>query len=421
MKREFATMEAGLQAFIEQPDQPTLILDMADCDSAFPFGVLKNWDRQWPSHIFLLFPFDCPDSAAYLQRCVDSLAMQIRAGNEFLVEDEQAPWPPLPLACSDPAGQPAARLQAAIEHIRRCVPAHACIVWGFAPASIGDPNGYLELIIRLLALEDVEPWMEGQRFIVRDDRAAPFLLPRFADAQAHHTCVLSIDFSVAKAADGLARSVNDPALPVAERMQALTQLAAFDLAHGRLDQASQKYALLHAYHHQQDDSIGQALALGGAGDVATRQGNHALARQRYQQALAQAADGNDLSVTLNLLMAAGGSCLRVGRCGEAQSYLELAERCAGKLMFLNAKLDALEQLGEAQRGAGKLTEAARTWVTAKDLALQFGCLEPCRSILDRLIALCANAGLREQVRGFTAEKTALDDGTPKTAPVESVQ
>ena len=64
MQREFATMEAGLQAFIEQPDQPTLILDMADGDSAFPFGVLKNWDRQWPSHIFLLFPFDCPDSAA---------------------------------------------------------------------------------------------------------------------------------------------------------------------------------------------------------------------------------------------------------------------------------------------------------------------------------------------------------------------
>ena len=418
MRREFAALELGLKEFIEQPDYPTLVLDMDDGDAAFPFGVLQNWDRQWRSHVFLLFPFDCTSVDSYLQQCFDALAMQIDAANETLATDGQPAWPPLPLTCVDPRGHPGARLQAAIMHVRACVQAHANIVWAFVPSSIADVTGYTKLIVRLLALEGVENWMASHRFIVRDNHAKPHLLPKLVQVDSRNTCVLRVDFSVAKAADTLVQNLNNPKMPLSERMDALVQLAAFDLAHGRLEQALEKYDLLHAYHRQQGTISGRALALGGAADVVAAKGDEAQAKRYYQQALALAAPGKDLPVTLNLLMSVGKLCLRLEQYDEAEGYLELADRCAGRLVFLNAKIDAMENLGAAQFGAGKPAEAARTWDAAKNLCREFDCHEPWRSILDRLIALHSGASMHDRAEVYRREKAswveppALDNVKP---------
>jgi tetratricopeptide (TPR) repeat protein len=404
MRREFVAMESAMQTFIEQPDYPTLILNGSDGDIIFPVRVLQNWDRQWDSPLFLIFPFECKAVGDYIQQCMDLLVLQIEAVNEELMAQGEESWPPLPLVCLDPRQAPRNRLRAAIDYVRSMVPDDADIVWGLLPAIISDPAGYKTMILPLLALTGFEDWMNGHRFLIRDDRSKPFLLLDLQREKADGVLVLNIDFSPGRAADAMVRTVNDPNAAVPERMQALMQLAAFDIAYQRYDQALEKYNLLHTYHAEQKDAVGQALALGGAGDVAMRLGNMEEAKKRYQQALAVAAPDGNLPVLLNLLQSAGECCMHLGQPGEAEGYLDLANQTAGKLISPYAKIQIMEKLGIVQLSQRKAREAAQTWTAAKDLCREFECPELAKSILDRLINLYSLAGMQEQAGEFAQEK-----------------
>jgi hypothetical protein len=415
MRREFVAMESALREFVEQPDYPTLIIDCTDNDVVFPINVFQNWERQWDGPVFLNFPFECNDVAHYVQQCMNRLVAEIDIGNEERRSRGETPWPPLPLLCSDIRQLPSIRLYAAIEHVRGLVPEGIDIVWGLLPGALGDPVGYKTMIAPLLALDGFEDWLEGHRFLLRDNRAAPFLLPDLAGEEADHVLTLRVDFSTARVADTLVKAVNDPNFPLPERMQALSQLAAFDYAYQRYDQALEKYALLHSYHMQQGDAVGQALALTGAGDVVARRGGLQEAKTRYQQALAVAGPTHNLAVMLNPLMAVGDCCLSLQQYDEAEGYLALANQCAGRLISPYAKIEAMEKLGVAQLAQHNAAEAAETWRTAKDLCRQFGFVERGRAILDRLITLYAQAGRRQQAKEYEREQEQFGQEPPALA------
>jgi tetratricopeptide (TPR) repeat protein len=411
MRREFVAIESALQVFIEQPDYPTLIVNGGDGDIVFPVRGLQNWEKQWTSHVFQIFPFECNDVGDYLRTCLDLLNMQIQAVNEKPMPEDE-PWPPLPLVCLDPRQAPCKRLRAAIEYVREHVHHDTDIVWGFLPSGIGDRMGYKAMIAPLLAPTGDQDWMNGHRFLVRDCRAEPFLLPDLNREKADDVLVLDVDFSPEKSADATVRTVNDSNIPIAERMQALIQLAGIDLAHQRYNQALEKYALLYSHYAQQQDAVGQALALGGAGDVAMRLGNGVEAKRRYQQALAVAAPDGNLAVLLNLLQAAGECCLRLEQFEEAEGYLNLADQTAGKLISPYAKITALEKLGVAQLGQRKAIMAVQSWIAAKDLCLEFECPQLALPILDRLIAAYSKAGRSLEAKAYELEKLAFVGGAP---------
>ena len=407
MQREFAATDAALGEFIEQPDYPTLVLGASDLDTVLAFKMLQERDRRDARRVYLLFPFECDAPGHYLTQCMQSLAAQIAAENQARAEARIEPWAELPLLCTDPAQSPAQRLRAAIEHVRTLVANGVVIVWGLMPSTVASTTDYREMVLPLLALDGFETWMEGHRFCVRDDRSRRFLLPQEQRAKAQHVLVLDLDFSPEKTADTLVAVLNDAACSLAERMQAAIQLAALDLAHGRLDRALEKYRLLYGWHREQRNPAGQALALGGIGDVATRSGQHADASRWYAHALDAAADSGNLGVALNLLMASGESCLRLKQPARAIEYFELASRGADKLMFPHAAVDALEKLGVALLGARKTVEAARAWTDAKALSERFGCEHQRLSLLERLAALYAQAGLKTQAKAYEMEKDRI--------------
>lgn len=407
MHREFAATDAALGDFIEQPDYPTLVLGATDLDIALVFKMLQERDRRDAQRIYLLFPFECDTPGRYLQQCMQSLAAQIAAENQARREEGIAPWAELPLFCTDPGQLPARRLKAAVEHVRSLVAEGIDIVWALMPSMVANATDYAETMWPLLALDGFEAWMEGHRFCLRDDCARRFLLSPGQREKARHVLALDLDFSPEKAADTLARALNDAAQPISERMQAAMQLAALDLTHGRLDQALEKYRLLYGWHREQRNPLGQALALGGIGDVATRGGQHTDASRWYAHALDAAADSGNLSVTLNLLMAAGESWLSLKQPARAVEYFELASRAADKLMFAHAAVDALEKLGVAWLGERKTVEAARAWTDAKALCERFGCEHQRHSLLERLVALYAQAGLKNQARAYEMEKDRI--------------
>lgn len=407
MRREFVAVETAMRAFIKQPDYPTLIINAADNDLLFPTKILQNWDREWETHIFLLFAFECATTADYLQKCMELLKAQVDSVNQGRAEAAQDPWPALPLLCSDPRQPPAPRLLAAIEYVRVVLPDRTPVVWGLMPPAIGDADGYKAMINPLLARDGFEDWMDDHRFFIRDDSNEPFLLPELERDKVDSVIALDIDFSPARVADGLVQSVNDKSLPTPERMQALMQLAAFDLAHQRYEQALEKYDILHAYGLQEGDPVGQAMALGGAADVALRAGNNDVARKRYQQALAVAVPEKNLALMFNLLMGAGEACLRLKGYEEAEGYFDFADKVAGKLLNPPSKIDAMEKLGVAKLAGGKATEAANLWAAAKSLSLEFNDQEHARSLLDRLIALYSRSEMAQEARNCQLEKDSL--------------
>ena len=405
MQREYAATDAALGAFIEQPDYPTLVLGATDLDVVLAFKMLQERDRRDARRIYLLFPFECDTPGHYLQQCLQSLEAQIAAENQARAEAGEVLWAELPLLCADPGQPPARRLKAAIEHVRTLVAQGVDIVWALMPSTVADTTGYRETVLPLLALNGFEAWMEGHRFCIRDYPARRFLLSPDQRESARHVLALDLDFSPEKTADTLVGAMNDAARPLAERMHAALQLAALDLAHDRLDRALEKYRLLYGWHREQHNPLGQALALGGIGDVATRSGQHADASRWYAHALDAAADSGNLGVTLNLLMASGESCLHLKQPARAVEYFELASRGADKLMFPYAAVDALEKLGVALLGARKTVEAARAWTEAKALCERFGCEHQRRSLLERLSALYGQAGLKTQAMAYEMEKS----------------
>ena len=404
MHREFAAIESSIEAFVEQPDDPTLLLEMTDNDVVPVLKMLQSLDERVGDAIFLSFPFACDAADTYLQNCMTALGRQIDEENRARVERDEARWASLPLTCTDPRCTPAERLRDAVMHIHTLIPEGTKVVWAWLPSSIGDVAGFAKLVLQLLALNGFEDWMEGHRFCIRDDRNHPCLIPLARERKAEHVLILPVDFSSGKATRNLVDVANDAAQPIAQRMGALMQIAAIDLAHGRLPDAQRKYHALLAFHAERQDATGCAVALHGLGDVALRKGSQRDAQEWYARALPSALDGRNLHVVLNSLMAVGNCCNALGEHAKAAVYFDLASGAAGRLMLVHTKIEAMEKAGVALLACGKAAEAAKSWIDAKGLCEQFGCERQRCSILDRLVSLYAKAGLKTEARAYELEK-----------------
>lgn len=410
MHRKFAAIQASLKAFVDQPDDPTLLMEMSDADVVPVLKMFHTLDETNGSAVFLLFPFACDSVEDYARQCMTALAQQIAHAGKQRSTAGEAMWAPLPLTCTD-ARQPAAtRLRAAIEHVRTLMPRGVDIVWAWLPSSLGDAAGFARLMSPLLALDGVDEWMEGHRFCIRDARARAALIPFARERGAAHVLILTVDFSSAKAVGNLADAANDEARPMAERVMALMQLAALDLGHRRFEAAQKKYRVLHVWFDQANDAVNSALALHGLGDVALRQGRADEARRWYGQALQRGLEGRHLMVVLNALMAAGECSNRLAEPARAAIYFELASMGAGRLMLPPTKIEAMEKLGAALLACGKPAEAARQWIDAKGLCERFACERQRIAVLGQLASLYAKAGLKTEARAYEMQMKAHSAG-----------
>ncbi|TAM50391.1 MAG: hypothetical protein EPN57_21560 [Paraburkholderia sp.] len=403
MHREFAAVQSSIETFVEQPDNPTLLIEMSDNDAVPVLKMLHSLDERLGDAIFLIFPFACNAVATYVQTCVDALRRQIEEVNRVRAKHGEALWPLLPLACSDPRRTPQDRLSEAVMHIRALVAEHAKVVWAWIPSLLGDAAGFANVMMQL-ALSGFEDWMEGHRFCIRDDRYHPILIPLARERKAEHALILSADFSSENATRNLVGVANDEAQPIAQRMQALMQIAAIDLAHDRLPDAQRKYRALYAFHAERQDATGCAMALYGLGDIALRHGSQREAKEWYLQALLAGLDGGNLLAVINSLMAVGNCCSALSEPARSAVYFDLASCAAGRLMLVHTKVEAMEKAGAALLACGNVAQAAKRWIDAKGLCEQFGCERLHDSIVDRLVSLYAKAGLKNEARAYEQDK-----------------
>lgn len=73
-------------------------------------------------------------------------------------------------------------------------------------------------------------------------------------------------------------------------------------------------------------------------------------------------------------------------------------------MLVHTKIEAMEKGGVALLACGQAAEAAKSWIVAKGLCEQFGCERQRINLLDRLVSLYGNAGLKTEARAYELEK-----------------
>lgn len=357
MRRKLAELRDTLTRFVEQRDHLLLVVSCADPDVVYPWKMLEGIGQAEPSDVVLLFREPFASLPSYTSAILASLRAQreaAAAAHAARGEGEET-CPPFPDLCGDEAAAPIARLRAAIDHVSSFWPVsdgHR-VIWAFLPLRISDQGGYARLAGEFVPWRGPELWMRGLRVIARDDRLHPFLCPALRGKGAPGVLLHEIDMSQAALEGALAEDAADGSLPVAERMQALMQLAALDHAHRRYPEAIEKYKRLHDFHAQQREPAMQAMALQGVGDALRRSGERAEARLRYQQGITLALRARALPVLFNLTFASGEVSLELGDAREAEGFFALAARIAGALLNPSARAAALEKQGVAGARAGR--------------------------------------------------------------------
>lgn len=425
MERQAAALLTSLREFIDQPDYPTLVLSATDLSIIFPNRMLANLDRQDEDTYYLLYPEPCTSAVAYMDVIAARVSEELEVLNTELAARQVAPLPSLPLEVNDSRYPPAQRLRAAIEHCGTHLPGGATIVWGLLPAELTDAAGYRALVAPLLAMEQVEPWMDRHRFLLRDHAERPLLVPELLQAKNDRVLVMEIDFSNERWVQNLVDTASDKKLPSDERMNAFFMLGVIDFGFKRFPSALEKFGVCFNYFEQKGNQLMQGLCLNMAGDTMRQAARPHDALKFYQQMVAKAVEDKNLPLIQQGTMNAGVMCLELSKNQDAEGYLRHADETAGKLNNPYAKCDAMEKRGLAAWRLGKVDEAVDVWIKGKDLAKQFDYKERAASILDWLIALCRNSALYHRVATFEAERAALgvpppgappDPGAPGGAP-----
>jgi hypothetical protein len=395
-----------LRGFIDQPDYPTLVLGGNDGEMAFPSGTLQSFAQQDEDNYYLLYPDPCASAPAYMDAIAKSLASQREAYNIGLKDHGLEPWPPLPLEVEDGRYPPARRIVALAKYVGEHLPPGA-IVWALLPGELKDFEGYKAMIAPLLCPETVEPWMDRHRFIVRDRKPEPAIIPELFQKKNDRVLVMELDFSNERTERDLNATALDKSLPPNDRMFAFFQLAAIDFAFLRLPQALEKFGACFNYFKGAGNKPLAALSLKGAGDTMHRAGQPQEALKFYQQGIALSMEDANLVSLQQNLYSAGTTSMELNRADDAEGYFKHAGACSGKLANPYTKCDAMEKEGEAQWQLGKFKQAEESWTNGKNLAKQFNYNERALSILDRMIAMYRLSNLFSEAHACEREKAEL--------------
>jgi tetratricopeptide (TPR) repeat protein len=404
VQREADALVSSLRDFIAQPDYPTLVLGCSDSDVVLPNRILFSLDQQDETACYLLFPEPCNAIAEYIEAVVATLNAQWEILNAELPARGMEPLPPWPLEVQDSRVTPKNRLMAALKHVGEHLPAPETIVWGLVPGELADLPGYKAMIAPLLIPNEVEPWMDRHRFILRDSKEAPAIIPDLLAAENDKVLVMELDFSNERVEQSLIETASDKAIPANDRMFAFFQLAAIDFAFKRYPQALEKYGVCFNFYQQEGNLPFQSLCLAGAGDTCREGGKPADALKFYQQGIGLSLDSGDKVSLRQGLHSAGSLCLTQQSYPDAEGYLKHASNVAGKLNDPYSKTQSMEQLGQAQWAQGKTKEAGETWTNARKLAVEHGDRERALSLYDRCIAMYRVAGMNREAAQLEREK-----------------
>lgn len=423
--RRLAEFRAHTEEFIWQPDDHVLLVSGVDGDIPYVLKILEQVEGSDEASLYAMFADAYLDADTYARtvagRCVQLYAV---ASDECVARGEPA-LEPFPAELTEAVMSPRERIVMAIEHLGKRLPnaEDHRVVFAMLPIEIHDWADWAAFVAEFAHLPPPAPardeaWPTYTRVFLRDPRDHPIggaLLRRGARGVLN----IDVEMSTDALAGDLAEDAVDPAIPVAQRMQAVLQLANIDLSYKRFEEAVRKFALLFDYYARAEAPIMQAMCMQGVGDCLRMLEQPPAALERYQQGLAIALAAkspvpvapnptlpgepeakvlhpNAPPVLLNLLLAAAPTCMALAKYDDARSYYADATKLAAKCMNPYAACDALQGEGDAHRAMGNVKDALKAWRDCETIAEKYTYYDRLVSVLERIHALYKEGQLRAE-------------------------
>lgn len=411
--RRLAELRAHCEEFIWQPDDHLLLVASTDGDIPYVLKVIEQVEGADEASLYVMIADDYLDADTYARTIAGRCVELYEVVRQELETRKLPALEPFPKALTESKLSPRERIVMAIEHLGKRLPnaEDHRVVFALLPITVRDWPEYAGFVAEFARLpppapQRSEPWPAYARIFVRDQREHTIggALER---RRAQGVLTTDVDISTDAVAGDLAQDAVDPAIPVAQRMQAVLQLAHIDLSYKRFEEAVKKFALLFEYYGRSDAPLMQAMCLQGVGDCLRMLDQPVQALTRYQQGLAlglaaqsplpiaplpgatQAMHPNAPAVLLNLLLAAAPVCMALRQYDDARSYYADASKLAAKCMNPYAACDALQGEGDAQRALDQPKEALVVWRDCETIAEKYAYYDRLVTVLERIHALYA--------------------------------
>lgn len=429
MRRAINDTKNNLCEFVEQPDHCLLLVGAAETEVPYLLKILEQMRSENLASLYVAFADEFQDEQQYALAFADRLKVLLDLENEERRGSDRPLLAPFPDEFTAAHTLPARRVVLAFEHLHQWLvdPAADRVVIAFLPMQAAPGPAYGKFIGQFAVHHGRrEPWMEYGRLLGREDRTSHSTSAALQSLNAEGMLAFDVDFSTEAMAEDMAKDAVDPSLPIAQRMQAVLQLAAVDMSYKRYDEAVAKYVLLHGYYGKSGAPLMQAMCLLGIGDSMRMAGHFAMAKEKYQQGLAQVlstesahpapslpqADGSSnpnpplnpeaLPFLLNLLLAAGESSMSLQHWQDARDYFESASGVAARCMNPYAAADALDRQGDAELMLGKPAEAIKIWADAEQVGAAGSYTER------RISVLTKTQRLYDQAQHFVEARQAAE-------------
>lgn len=357
--------------FLEQRDKGVLVVQAEGEQIGYALQILKSIEDSGSPDVFLSFAHEFSSPSGFASLVAERVKASELAAREQVGERSSA-LPPLPALAMGESCEADVRVRAALEYARSILPPNTGqrLVCAFLPMVISDAAGYGRLMRKLIEPEGMPPWYHRMRIIVREEADSSLLGTDVAGAP--FVAVHRLDFSPEIIAASLEQTAKDPNANEEERARSLLQLAYLDYAHGRDQQALEKFTGLLTYYEETKNAVMQAIALTGIGSVHERADDLAHAWEWYCRAIRPASEGKSPMVLFTLARDLGQVALGLQRYEEAESFFHSAQLLGLQVYDPESKIAALESKSLAQIHLTAHDRARESLNEALETAREFG-------------------------------------------------
>lgn len=395
-----------LLGFVDQVDQPVLVLTCFDEEVTLVAKTLDTVDGESESDVFLFHVAPVAGGpAGYVDGLLRTVSQYLQEANDDRLDAGLEPLAPLPRGCFDSAVSPYERAQFLLQHVDRWLPpgdGHRFVL-ALVPEAIPDRDAHARILGSLVPFQDNAGWPRRLRLVVRDDRASPFAVSALRNAGITGPYLYTTRLTVNDFADATAAEAADPMLPPARRMNALLQCANFDLAFGRHEAALEKFGVLYTYYETHHVRELQVAVLYGVGDVMGRLDRYDAAQEWFVRGLEVATEARSLPLILQMSVALADLAFERGAFAQAEVGYALGAEAAQKQLNLPLHADLLEKCGLARSKLGNLAGAVQAWSDAAVGARELGYDARLLTVLERLRDASARAGHRDVAARYEGE------------------
>jgi tetratricopeptide (TPR) repeat protein len=405
MRSVFQDIQSELKRFIDSRTESLLIVSCEPVHSALLLKSLDVVEDEPESFdIFLTFGHKFTDPAAYVREIPPIISRQLAGVNEELAKRGEPALPPPPADLTNESRKPHQRLVGLMRYVESLITDERRVIWIFYPMEVGASTLYAQLVNHVND-ELKTGSLRMTKAIVRDSAVSP-ALGRWLDGQPN-VRVYRPELDPESFEKKLNERANDPSLPAEEQAQLHMMLAGFDVANKRYDTALARNLELLGYFRGAGDRHQQAVVMNNIGDLHYTQKNFKEAQIWYERAINLSVNLKSEPMVLHQSFNLGNTLLAQNRFADALFYYDATEQLARASNQSTQQIQALEQMGTANRRMGRLAEAADNWEKAVELSRESKFKDGQRANLERLRDLYQELGNSRRLAACDAALSEL--------------